>query len=324
MENILKNYKKFCGTDKKQRKMTLNKQLRYWSDVLTEKCLNIFTWTGLPDTVPQKEIEISLILLGYCGVVRVDGSLWATMGSMSGVTPYPDEFKRYIYATPLFSGVRSIDTLSGDGNSIDNVGIISNNYSRLPTYGLISRYAYLLAHADLTYQAILINCRATGILAAKNQQQADSINTWYNKLVDGDTMAIVDDDGLKTVLDSQGLRNIANQYPSSTTLTEVFRAHDSLLRSFYNDIGLPMSKDKREREIEAETTQDNARMLFNVNDMLKLRKDGCAMVNRLFDVNWSVDLSAEYEQIQNGGANDDYNGIADTDRRNNTENSTRE
>lgn len=321
---LLKYYKK---NKRKNDKMTLNGQLSYWQNVLMEKCLNIFEWTGLPSTIPQKEIEVSLILLGYCGVVSHGGELWATMGSMSGVTPYPDEFKHYIYATPLFSGGRQIDTLSGDGNEVDNVAIISNNYSRLATYDLIKRYAYLLAHADLTYQSVLINCRATGIMAAKNQQQADSINTWYNKLVQGDLISVVDDDGLNTLLDSQGLRNVATQYPSSSALTEIFRSHDNILRSFFNDIGLPMSKDKREREIESETKQDNARILFNVNDMLKLRKMGCDTVNRLFGTNWSVKLSSEYSQIENnmqGGDVIDDSGNADTNRRFDTEDSDRE
>lgn len=288
---MLEYFKSFCDTNNK---MTLKKQLRYWTEVLTEKCVNIFRWSGLPDSIPQKEIELALTFRGFCGIIVNDGKYWATMGSMSGVTPYPDEFTKYLYATPKFSGWANYKKLYS-GNS--NVAIISNNYTKLSTYDLIRRYAYLFAHADLTFQAVLINIRSTGILAAQNQQQADSLNAWYSKLVKGDTMAIVDKDDLSSLISSQGLRSIANQYPSSSMLSDVFNVHDNLMRSFFNDIGLPMSKNKKEREIEAEISQDNARILFNVNDMLEMRKEGCREVQRVFGEIWEVELSDEYKQV---------------------------
>lgn len=275
-------------------KLTLTKQIRYWQKTLTEKCLNIFRWKGLPDYLPQKELEYLFTFIGYCGVTNKilpedTYKLFVVGGSMSGVTNYPDEFTTYTFNTPKCSGTRVIN---------DNIAVIDNTYSRLPTALLINRYALLLAHCDLSYQAILINARATGIIAAVDDRQAQSVNAWYNKLVNGDTIAIVDNVGMDTLLNTQGLRNVATQYPSSTSITDYFTASENLLRSFFNDIGLPMSREKKERVITDETKQDNARVLFNVNDMLTLRKEGCKKVNKMFGQKWDVELSEEYKVVE--------------------------
>ena len=48
--------------------LKLDYSFNYWSDMLFEKCMRIFTWTGLP--FPQKEIESRLLIDGYCGFLK--------------------------------------------------------------------------------------------------------------------------------------------------------------------------------------------------------------------------------------------------------------
>lgn len=273
--------------NKTAKKLNFNKSFVYWRNALLEKCMRIFKWDGLPETIPQKEIELRLIFRGFGGVVKQNNKYFVTFGEMSGVTEYADEFTVYTFANPKFSGVRKIN---------DSCVIIDNNSVRNPLYPLIERYAILLAHADLSLQAVLINSRATGIIASKDQQQADSVKEWYNALVDGRTMSIVDSDNMDSLINAQGLRNISTTYPSSTSINDYFSITQNLLKSFYNDIGVKMGVEKRERVITDEVNSDEQRLLFNLDDMLYCRKKACEDLKNVFGIdNISVDLSKEFK-----------------------------
>ena len=82
--------------DKKLEKdeMKLDRSISYWKNYLFEKIVRIFEWNGLP--FPQREIEMRLILNGYCGVVN-DGKLGIMVVDvgMSGVNQYHDIFTHF-------------------------------------------------------------------------------------------------------------------------------------------------------------------------------------------------------------------------------------
>lgn len=289
---ILKDYSKLCG--KSATKLNFTSAKTYWRYALLEKCMRIFEWKNLPESIPQKEIEIRCILSGFAGwLTDKEKNNIVTFGSMSGVTNYADEFTIFTFATPRFSGVRRIN--NADKNK--GVVIINNNSIRNPMFPLIERYSILLAHADISFQSILINTRASGILAAKNQQQADSLKMWYEKLVDGSTMAVVDENDMNSLLNAEGLRQVSTAYPSSTSILDYYTAIQNLLKSFYNDIGVRMSTEKRERLISDEVNSDNQMLLFNLNDMLKCRQDACKRINKIFSMNISVEFSEEFKQM---------------------------
>ena len=79
----LKNIKK---EEKEEMKLPLS--ISYWANMLFEKSIRIFEWGGdLP--FPQKEIEMRLLLYGYCGYVN-DGYVgeMVSCGGMSTPTQY--------------------------------------------------------------------------------------------------------------------------------------------------------------------------------------------------------------------------------------------
>ena len=71
--------------------LNVDNSFLFWKETLFEKCVRIFEWNGLP--FPQKEIEIRLILNGFCGFVDDDkiGKM-VSSGSLNGVTQYFDIF----------------------------------------------------------------------------------------------------------------------------------------------------------------------------------------------------------------------------------------
>lgn len=267
-----------------RRRLTFKKAYKFWQASLLERIMNIFTWEGLP--FPQKEIEMLLVLVGFCGITKFKKSkeLGAVYGSMSGVTNYPDIFTTFTYATPLESGIQKID---------ENLVVVNNNQIRQPSIQVVDVYATLLAHADLSLQAILINSRATGLVKARTQQQVNDIATWYNALANGKTLAILDESNLETLLGDKGIEVFSMSYPSGMTIDSYYQIRENLLKSFYSEIGINSMRDKRERVVEAELDTNLNRILFNVDDMLTCRQEACDKVNKMFGTNISVDLNQE-------------------------------
>lgn len=267
-----------------RRKLSFRKSYRFWQASLLERIMNIFTWEGLP--FPQREIEILLVTVGFCGFTKFSKTdeLGAVYGSMSGVTNYPDIFTNFMYATPLESGLRKID---------ENLVVINNNQIRQPSMQVVDIYATLLAHCDLSLQAILINSRATGLVKANTQQQVDDIAKWYNALANGKTLAILDQKNLESLLGDKGIEVFSMTYPSSMTIDSYYQIRENLLKSFYSEIGINSMRDKRERVVEAELDTNLNRILFNVDDMLTSRQDACDKINEIFNTNISVDLNQE-------------------------------
>lgn len=270
-----------CRPNTYTRKLTFKKAYSAWRNTLAERVINIFTWNGLP--FPQKEIEILLTFVGFCGVTKSKKSeLMSVYGSMSGVTNYPNQFTTFTYATPLESGMRSIGK---------ELIVIDNNQLRLPLADVINSYATLLAHTDLSLQAILINSRATGLVTAKTQAQVDSIASWYSSLENGKTLAVLDGQSFESLMDDNGIKVFPMNYPSAMTIDSYYQIRENLLKSFYSEIGINSMRDKRERVVEAELDTNLNRILFNVDDMLASRKEACNKINALFGTNITVEFN---------------------------------
>ena len=273
-----------CRPNTITRKLTFKKAFTAWRNTLVERVINIFVWKGLP--FPQKEIEILLTFVGFCGFTKAKktNELIAVYGSMSGVTNYPDQFTTYTYATPLESGMRTINK---------DIVVIDNNQIRLPLIDVINSYATLLAHTDLSLQAILINSRATGLITAKTQAQVDSIASWYGSLENGKTLAVLDGKSFESLMDDEGIKVVPMNYPSAMSIDSYYQIRENLLKSFYSEIGVNSMRDKRERVVEAELDTNLNRILFNIDDMLKSRKEACEKINSIFGTNISVDYNEE-------------------------------
>ena len=284
--NIIEYVEKFYNTNlKKENKLTYDKAFMYWRERLCEKCMYIFKWDGLPEEIEQKEIEYPLIFFGYGGFLK-DGKYLSCRVGLHGVTDYPDEFTTMIYATPLHNGSRKIGV-----NSV----LISNDSNRTALIELVDYYAHMLAHASLTFQSVLINCRATAMIGVSNSLEEDSVKAYYNALEDGKSAVVQDSESLNSFLGSENIKKISDMMINTSSLRDCYDCTDLLLKSFYSDIGVSKQGTKRERLITSEVNEDNEYRLFNIWDMLECRKKACEQINKIFGLNMSVEISNEWK-----------------------------
>lgn len=285
-------------------KLTYQKAFRNWQNILTERVINVFRWNNL--NFPQREIEILLILVGFCGFTKFKKSkdLGAVYGSMSGVTNYPDIFTTFTYATPLESGMKQIDS---------ELIVINNNKIRMPSIVVINNYAHLLAHADLSLQALLINCRSGGIIKASTQKQVDSINNWYNSLYNGKSVSVLDDSSLDSFIDTKSMDFLQTVANSRVDINDYYLIRENLLKSFYSDMGIAGTREKKAHLLNDEIYTDINRVIFNVNDMLHERQQAVEKINGIFNTNISVEFNTEIQEQIDAMENNDETGENDNE-----------
>ena len=78
-------------------------------------------------------------------------------------------------------------------------------------------------------------------------------------------------------------------------LFKQWEVRKNLLKSFYADIGVRASFDKKSNAVIDEVTADTSMLLYNVSDMLEERKKGAEAVNKMFGTSWTVRLSDEID-----------------------------
>lgn len=272
----------------KAKKLTYDRAYHSWYALLANKVMYLFQWEGLPEPMHQREIEYRLQFsdVALCAFVKSKryNRYIAADATGFGVTEYRDMWKEIIWTCPGDSGINSI---------LENptAVLIRNNSTCLPCAALVERYANLLAHAELSLQAILINSRSTGILAARDDRQRDAIMAFYAAMEDGRTLAIVDDNGLDSLIGSEGLRQIATTYPDSVHIMDFWQARQNLYKEFLAELGISKSTDKRERLISDEVMQDYPLYQFNLDDMLRARQEACQKINDLFGLSVSVKIN---------------------------------
>ena len=242
--------------------------------------MRLFIYEGPGEELPQKEIEERLYLIGHCGITRYDGKLTAFFGSFFGPTVYQDEFTGYNVHSPIYSNTYKIN---------ENIIVIENNSLKIPCIEHITHYAYLLAHAEVTLIKALIEARdAGGVPIAENEKSKQSLLAYQKAMYQGKVSVVSDLAGV-------GVNYLGADRRTSVNIVDIWEVRKNLLKSFYADIGVRASFDKRSNAVIDEVTSDTSMLLYNISDMLEERKKGCERVNKMFGTNWSVKLSDEID-----------------------------
>lgn len=272
----------------------------FWRDDLFSRLMRLFIYDGIGDDLPQKEIEERLYLNGHCGIAQYNGKLTAFFGSFFGPTVYQDEFTNYTVHSPIYSNTYTIN---------DDIVVIENNSLKIPCIEHVNHYAYLLAHTEVTLIKALIEARDSGGVPIAQTEKAKQSLLAYQKAMFQGKVSVVSD-----------LAGIAVDYlgadrRTSINVVDLWDVRKNLLKSFYADIGVRASFDKRSNAVIDEITADTSMLLYNISDMYEERKKGCERVNDMFGTNWSVKLSDEIDYNTENQPEDLSEEVTDNDLR---------
>lgn len=278
IDEFLKEYKSIV-----KRGFTFFPAFEYWKKVLLEYSSRLFSYTGLPESIPQHEIDIISYIRGYCPIVKivengVEKWIAANSSGMFGETDYLDYFKKVNFNTPLHFGERTIGK---------NAVIVRNNSIMLPLIFKIEHYAAELAHIDISLVAELVNNRTVDELECINAAAAEGANETYKLRYDGVPRAIVNR-GF-----SQYKHNFVNAR-SQNECSTLWELRNNVISGFLEEIGIKKSFDKRERQITSEVASDDKMLNLNVSDMLECRQKAMKELSELTGLNITVACNIDY------------------------------
>lgn len=257
------------------------------------KTQSMFEYEGLPDSIPQKELERLLQTTGNAFVTSVDGVLYALSGGKGGE---PDVYGRatlYTVANPALKLNKTYD-IQKDGVLIEND---SNGESLLP---LIGRYAVLHTDGLISLNTASILTRITMLISTSDDKTKQSADEFLRKIQDGEFSIIGENAFFK------GVNMQTAPTTNSVYITQLIELIQYYKASMYNELGLNANYNmKRERLNLGEVSMNVDVLLPYVDNMLKERQNAVEKINEMFDTEISVKLASSW-----GLKRDNYNALA--------------
>ena len=243
---------------------------------------SMFTYEGLPDTIPVQWLESYLQRNGSCCIAEHEGKLYALLGNAGG------ELDEY-YQPTIYTVANPALGLSKSFKIGEDCVYCRNDYDAIGLVPLVSRYCGLMTENLLTVRISDINMRMMNLLSAPDDNTLQSTKQYLKDLEDG-KLGVVGEtpffDGLK--LQSKGVGN-------GDYMIQFIELQQYLKGSMYNELGINANFNmKREALSGQEVALNDDALMPLIDDMLKQRRAMCDELNQMFGLNVSVDYGSTW------------------------------
>ena len=248
----------------------------YWR-VLTELSLNRFKWYGLPSSVDERFLELSLMRHGKVLFFKYQDPL-ERFDPRYLVQQFTSVGELNHYDNPTVFQVQSTGGIHGTYTGKQAVPIWGN-YLRYPDMDIINVYADRLTEIDTTIDVNTTNMRHPRVLVMSEHSKLTMENIDRQK-----------QEGIPTIKVAPGVAG-EDMYATldmgthHETMPGLLAAKGKMWNDALMMLGVPtVNQDKKERMItgEAETGKDQSEVIRNI--ALNSRKQGAQQINELFGV----------------------------------------
>ncbi len=246
---------------------------------------SMFKYKNLPDTIPQRSLELYIQTGGSACIAEVNGELYAFFGTFGGE---PDVYympRTYVVANPALN-------FSKEFKIHEECVVIPNDAMYMGLMPIFRRYSTLLAENDVTLNMTDINIRIMTLLTGNTDRDIASAQQYLEDVKAGKlgvAMSTPFMEGLKT----QPYGEI-----SGKILTQLIELQQYYKASMFNDIGLNSNYNMKRETIVSAEIELNADALFPfVDNMLYCRQTAIEEVNKMFGTDISVELASSWEDL---------------------------
>lgn len=278
MEGILPSFKPYNLTDK-DRNVTTN--VRY----MLARTQSMFKWENLPDTIPERFLELYLQVNSNVCITKVNGELYAFTGGLGGE---PDPY----YQPTIYTVANPALNFNANLKIHEECVVGFNDSMHEGLAALIEKYATLLMENEISMNMCSINSRITNIIDAPDDASYKAAMKFTQDILEGKLSAI----------GSDGFDERITVNPASVgnnQLTNLIEYHQYIRASLWNELGLNANYNMKRESIngnEADLNSDALRPL--IDDMLEQRQMFADEVNKLYGTNITVDLNSSWKSNQ--------------------------
>ena len=174
------------------------KRYKYLHDIICkrydiedkDKCVNqfilymfnrlqsMFQWEGLPETVPQRCLELYLQYYGHCCFTEYQDDLYVFYGGLGGE---PDVY----YMPTIYTVANPALNYSANLKINEDCVVIPNDSMYVGLYPILSRYAQQLTETELSIYIATINSRIVDLISAPDDRTRASAELYLEKVKAG-------------------------------------------------------------------------------------------------------------------------------------------
>lgn len=247
----------------------------------------MFKYEGLPNTIPQRDLELLLQTCGFVTVAKVNGNLYA-FGYTNGCG-IGGEYNPYIMPTQVIISNAYLK-MTGERYTIDKDCVVIRSDSMYQGLSKInSRYATQLVENDITFKRLQENARTPFVLSVTTDNAYQSALNFLKTIAEGTSGVVMDNamfEGLKT-----------SPFDNKADIKQWIEAQQYIKASWLQELGLNANYNmKRESLSNSEIMMNEDMLTPLVNDMLACRQEDVEKVNKMFGTNISVELDSTWKE----------------------------
>lgn len=254
---------------------------------MVNRCAMIFKWSNLPETIPQRTLELYLQLNGNCAFTEHENKYYILCGGLGGEPDYNYMPTIYTISNPALKWSTNL-TIEKD------CIIIPNDTMYTGLREIHTRHATILAETLISLSLANINSRIISLISAPDDISLASAERYIRDISNGKLGVI----GENAFLD--GIRvqpyGASGAYNHIKSLIELYQY---TLADWYQELGIQLAGNmKREYLNSTETETDRDVLLPGIDDMLNCRKIAVDKINKKYNLSISVDYNSSWKLEQ--------------------------
>ena len=263
-----------------------NKKLNLYDYIrsIINRTLSMFEYKNLPDTLKSSIMEDQLQENGYTVIFNYQNKLYSTVAGLSG-----REKSSYNEPTTALVNIPALNfnqTLTINKDCV----LIKNDDLMVGLMPTILKHGTLAIENEITMLLADYNARIQTLISAGTDQTIQDAQNYINQIIDGN---------LSVIGESAFYQDLKTHNPSQNA-KENFQdliAYQQYIKSdLYNELGLSsLNNMKKERLITSEVDSESDQIFPLVDNMLRNRKEGIEMVNKLFNGKIKVDFGSTWK-----------------------------
>lgn len=247
---------------------------------------NLYTWSGIPDTVDIRYFNRELLHTGYAAIFTYDGEILTSAGAPHGLDKYLRD-TRFTVSNPFLKSVER--TIGKD------CAICFNTLNYRQPEGcdlLVEIFARRLAQIDLSLDTSLKNSRAALIAVVDDAEEALKVGAALDNLYKGESAVIT-----TAASWTPDATKIFPLKPNDSIISaELADCRKNVMAEFYEYLGIDtVAVDKKERTNLIEMQSNNQQLYINSLRMDAARERFCKDVKETFgiDINFEKNKPEE-------------------------------
>ena len=277
-----------CNTPWSELK-TRDDYVRFHTRLMLTKTQSMFEWNGLPDEIPQRDLELLIQSNAFSTIAEKDGKIYSLLGRLGGIPNVNYMPTIAIVANPYIQ-------INKEFKINEDCVIIKNDSMYMGLMPLCTYFAYQMADNDISLKRVRINTRALFALLCDNDAAKESAELFLKNLEKGESGGVL--------MDRKAFENMIQVLPlsaqaSSQHIIQLLEDKQYIKGSWLNELGVQSNYNMKRETITANENILNVDGLLPLcDDMLKCRKLGAEQVNKMFGTNWTVEFSSAWKKLR--------------------------